>query len=191
MLDEGSVTLLLGQLRAGEPDAAADLCARYFTKLVEVARARLPVRFRRAADEEDVAQSALRTFVRRATAGEFPGVATGRDLWGLLARITINKALKLLERECRQKRGSGRVPENAAVLEELFAREPSPDMAAQLIDLMGHLLARLDDPMLQRLAKLRLQNHTEEEMAAELNVSARTIRRKLDLIRRLWEREID
>ena len=122
MSNEGSITLILGQLRAGEEQGVAGLCARYFNQLVEVARARLPVRFRRAADEEDVAQSALRTFVRRAGAGEFLDVATGRDLWGLLARITVNKALKLLERECRQKRGSGRAPENPQVLDDLFAR---------------------------------------------------------------------
>jgi len=190
MSSEGSVTLLLGRLQSGEQEAASGLCERYFNKLVEVARARLPLRFRRAADEEDVALSALRTFVHRAAAGGFPALSNGGDLWRLLVQITVCKALKWMEREGRQKRGSGRAHENAAVLDDLFAREPTPDMAAQLIDLLGHLLERLDDPMLQRLTELRLQGHTEEEMAAELDVSPRTVRRKLELIRRLWEREV-
>ena len=76
------------------------------------------------------------------------------------------------------------------MLDELLARDPSPEMAAQFADLLGHLIGRLDEEVLRRLAELKLLGHTEEEMAAELGVSPRTVRRKLDLIRRLWEHEV-
>jgi DNA-directed RNA polymerase specialized sigma24 family protein len=194
MADEGSVTLLLTRLRGGDPAASADATARlwgrYFGALVRLARTRLPGTARRAADEEDIALSALDSFCRGEAAGRFPTLEGRDDLWRLLATITLRKVRDAIEYEGRQKRGAGRATGDATVLDELFAREPSPEVAAQFADLLGHLLGRLGDDVLRRLAGLKLLGHTEEEMAAELGVSPRTVRRKLDLVRRLWEREV-
>jgi DNA-directed RNA polymerase specialized sigma24 family protein len=194
MSEEGSVTLLLGRLRGGDPAASADATARlwgrYFGALVRLARTRLPGTVRRAADEEDIALSALDSFCRGEAAGRFPTLGDRDDLWRLLATITLRKVRDAIEHEWRQKRGAGRSGEGAEVLDELFARDPSPEVAAQFADLLGHLIARLGDDVLRRLAELKLLGHTEEEMAAALGISPRTVRRKLDLIRRLWEREV-
>src|SRR5438874_1974030 len=57
-----SVTDWLGRLRAGDRDAAQRLWERYFDQLVRLARGRLRGARRRAADEEDVALSALDSF---------------------------------------------------------------------------------------------------------------------------------
>ena len=194
MLDPGSVTLLLERLRAGDPEVSADatarLWARYFGALMELARKRLPGTARRAADEEDIALSALDSFCRGEAAGRFPDLGDRDALWRLLATITLRKVRDAIEYEGRSKRGAGRAGDPAVVLDELRAREPSPEMAAQLADLLRHLIDRLGDEVMRRLAELKLQGHTEEEMAAELSVSPRTVRRKLELIRRLWEREV-
>jgi DNA-directed RNA polymerase specialized sigma24 family protein len=195
MSEEGSVTLLLGRLRAGDPAATADATARlwgrYFGALMRLARTRLPGAVRRAADEEDIALSALDSFCRGEAAGRFPTLEDRDDLWRLLATITLRKVRDAIEYEGRKKRSSGRKGEAAVVLDELLARDPSPEMAAQFADLLGHLIGRLDEEVLRKLAELKLFGHTEEEMAAELGVSPRTVRRKLDLIRRLWEHEVD
>jgi DNA-directed RNA polymerase specialized sigma24 family protein len=194
MLDPGSVTLLLERLRAGDPEASADatarLWARYFGALMELARKRLPGTARRAADEEDIALSALDSFCRGEAAGRFPDLGDRDALWRLLATITLRKVRDAIEYEGRKKRGAGRAGESTGVLDELLARDPSPEMAAQLADLLRHLIDRLGDEVMRRLAELKLQGHTEEEMAAELSVSPRTVRRKLELIRRLWEHEV-
>jgi DNA-directed RNA polymerase specialized sigma24 family protein len=194
MLDPGSVTLLLERLRAGDPEASADattrLWARYFGALMELARKRLPGTARRAADEEDIALSALDSFCRGEAAGRFPDLADRDALWRLLATITLRKVRDAIEYEGRKKRGAGRAGEGPGALDELFARDPSPELAAQVADLLGHLIGQLGDETMRRLAHLKLQGHTEEEMAAELGVSPRTVRRKLELIRRLWEREV-
>jgi len=42
----------------------------------------------------------------------------------------------------------------------------------------------------QRYLNCLAQNMSFEEMAVELGVSPRTVRRKLELIRRMWEREV-
>jgi DNA-directed RNA polymerase specialized sigma24 family protein len=194
MSNEGSVTLLLGRLRGGDAAASAEATARlwgrYFGALVRLARTRLPGTARRAADEEDIALSALDSFCRGEAAGRFPALEDRDDLWRLLATITLRKVRDVIEYEGRKKRGAGRAGEPAVVLDELLARDPPPEMAAQFADLLGHLVARLDDDVLRRLAELKLFGHTEEEMAAALGVSPRTVRRKLELIRRLWEHEV-
>jgi DNA-directed RNA polymerase specialized sigma24 family protein len=194
MSEEGSVTLLLGRLRGGDPAASADATARlwgrYFGALMRLARTRLPGAVRRAADEEDIALSALDSFCRGEAAGRFPTLEGRDDLWRLLATITLRKVRDAIEHEWRKKRGAGRAGGDATVLDELFTRDPSPEVAAQFADLLGHLIGLLDDDVMRRLAELKLLGHTEEEMAAALGVSPRTVRRKLDLIRRLWEREV-
>jgi len=194
MPSDGSVTLLLARLRDGSPETCADatarLWARYFGSLVELARTRLPGAARRAADEEDVALSALDSLFRGEAAGRFPRLDNREALWRVLATITLRKVHDAIAHEGRQKRGAGRTPASAVGLDAVLAHEPSPDMAAQLADLIGHLLERLGDDRLRRLALLKIEGHTEEEMAAKLGVSPRTVRRKLDLVRRLWEREV-
>jgi RNA polymerase sigma factor (sigma-70 family) len=195
MSDAGSVTLLLERLRAGDPAASADatarLWSRYFGALVRLARTRLPGSARRALDEEDIALSAFDSFCRGGAAGRFPDLDDRDDLWRVLATITLRKVSDTIRYEGRKKRGAGRPGDTTGVLEELFTREPSPEMAAQLVDLLGHLLARLDDDVLRQLARLKVEGYTEEEMADQLGISPRTVRRKLDLIRRLWEREVN
>jgi hypothetical protein len=55
----GSVTQWLRQLKAGDPHAAQKLWQAYFQRLLRLARQKLLGAPRRAADEEDVALSAL------------------------------------------------------------------------------------------------------------------------------------
>ena len=192
MSSDGSVTLLLARLRDGTPEGSADAASGLSAALLRrpggagASACRGP---RRAADEEDIALSALDSLFRAEAAGRFPRLADRDALWRVLATITLRKVSDAIVHEGRQKRGAGRMPSRAVELDELFAHEPSPDMAAQLADLVAHLIERLGDDVLRRLALLKIQGHTEEEMAAALGVSPRTVRRKLDLVRRLWERE--
>ena len=66
----GSVTLWLGQLKAGDPAAARRLWESYFSRLVAVARRQLRSVPRAAKDEEDVALSAFDSFCRAAGEGQ-------------------------------------------------------------------------------------------------------------------------
>src|SRR5690349_15507876 len=95
MSAEGSISRWLGQLRAGDPQAAAGLWQRYFERLVHVARGRLQGAPRRAADEEDVALSAFHSLCRGVAAGRFPGLLDRDGLWRLLVVLTARKAAHL------------------------------------------------------------------------------------------------
>jgi DNA-directed RNA polymerase specialized sigma24 family protein len=194
MADEGSVTNWLARLQGGDQAATRQLWERYFPRLVGLARARLRSSPRRAADEEDVALSAFETLCRNAEQGRFPELLDRDSLWRLLVVITARKAAHLVRAERQQKRGGGREaapghnPELA--LEEVLSREPTPEFAAEVTDEWQRLVALLGDGELESVALLRMQGYTVEEIGQKLGYAQRSIKRKLQVIRRAWEKEI-
>src|SRR5262249_46011673 len=193
---EGSITHWIGLLKAGDPAAAQPLWEAYFRRLVALARAKLRAAPRRAADEEDVALGAFDSFCRGAKRGRFPRLDDRDDLWQLLVLITTRKAIDLVHYECRRARG-GRVqtfadladPEIEALLG--LGGEPTPALAAQVADECRRLLGRLDEPSLRAVALWKMEGYTNQEIAARLDCVVTTVERKLQRIRRLWEREQD
>jgi DNA-directed RNA polymerase specialized sigma24 family protein len=192
---EGSVTYWLAQLRAGDQDAAQPLWERYFQRLVGLARGRLQGAPRRAADEEDVALSAFGSFCRGAEHGRFPRLDDRDDLWRLLVVITARKASHLIRDESRQKRGGGSgrpAPAGEAApgeLEQIASQEPAPELAAQVAEECQRLLSCLGDGVLRSVAWWKMEGYTNDEIAAQLGCAPRTVERKLQLIRTIWEKE--
>ena len=191
MSREGSVTCWIQLLSTGDPAAAQRLWERYFRRLVGLARAKLNGAPRRAADEEDVALSAFHSFCRGAEQGRFPQLADRDSLWRLLVTVTARKASHQARDEGRQKRGGGAalVVDADLVLAEALSREPSPEFAAGVAEECQRLLARLRDAQLQAVALLRLEGYSVEEAAEKLRCAPRTVKRKLALIRTVWEKE--
>jgi DNA-directed RNA polymerase specialized sigma24 family protein len=198
MTPDDSVTEWLVQLKAGEPAAAQKLWQRYFGQLVRLARARLRGSPRQAADEEDVALSAFNSFCRRAERGEFPHLDNRANLWHLLVTITARKALDQAKHEGRDRRGGGKILDEAALcthlagegneegMEQFVGREPTPEFAAQVSEEYRRLLDLLGDPGLRSVAVWRMEGYSKEEIADRLGCKVRTVERKLQLIRRTW-----
>jgi DNA-directed RNA polymerase specialized sigma24 family protein len=192
--DDGSVTLWIGALRAGDEDAARQLWRRYFEALVRLARARL--RARAVADEEDVALSAFDSFYAGMAHGRFPDIADRDDLWRLLVTMTARKAANQARRESRQKRGGGRVvPESdlaagqgseAGAIGQLVGPEPTPEFAAQVAEECGRRLDGLPDESLRTVALMKMEGYTNDEIADRLGCDTRTVTRKLNIIRKAW-----
>jgi len=195
---DGSVTRWLGQLQAGDPAAAQQLWERYFRRLVGLARKRLQGAPRQAADEEDVVLSAFDSFCRNAEQGRFPDLADRDSLWRLLVLMTACKAMRLRRDEGRQKRGGGAHfatdapsdPDEESVLGQVLGREPTPEFAAQMTEECERLLRSLGDGELKSVALLRMEGYSVEEVAARLGCVARSVKRKLQLIRGIWEKEL-
>ena len=201
MSSAGSVTAWISQLKAGEAAAAQPLWERYFGRLVALARTRLQATPRRAADEEDVALSAFDSFCRAAQEGRFSRLRDRDDLWPLLVVLTLRKARHLARDERRAKRGGGSVLDEAALsdrcgsdggevgLELVLGREPTPEFAAQVAEEYQRLLDRLGHDDLRTIAQRRMENYSIEEIAAQLACVPRTVRRRLQRIRSIWENE--
>jgi DNA-directed RNA polymerase specialized sigma24 family protein len=65
--------------------------------------------------------------------------------------------------------------------------EPTPEAAAQFVEEYQRLLDRLDDPELRTLVLWKLAGHTNEEIAARLDCVPRTVERRLNQIRSIWQ----
>jgi DNA-directed RNA polymerase specialized sigma24 family protein len=196
---ENSVTRWLGDLKdGGREDSARRLWDRYFHRLARLAQARLRDA-KGVADGEDVALSVFDSVFRGIAAGRFPGLGNRDDLWRLLVTIAARKASNRRRDEGRQKRGGGRIVDEGAIAlagdegDDFLARavgdEPTPEFAAMVIDEYRRLFGGLDDDSLRVVALLKLENHSNEEIAKSLDCGLRTVERKLELIRKLWSTE--
>jgi DNA-directed RNA polymerase specialized sigma24 family protein len=198
----GSVSQWLSRLKAGDPGAAQPLWERYFRRLVGLARRRLRRAPCRASDEEDIALSVLDSFCRAAAAGRFPRLNDRHDLWHLLVTLTARKAYDRAHHERRRKRGGGvrgeQEPAHAGGraaqsggLAELVGREPTPEFAALVADECNRLLGRLPDDGLRAIALRKMEGYTNEEIAAQAGLAPATVERRLRLIRKIWEGELE
>jgi DNA-directed RNA polymerase specialized sigma24 family protein len=196
-----SVSEWIADLKTGDQVAAQKLWESYFQRLVGLARAKLQGTPRRAADEEDVALSAFKSFCRGAAGGKFPQLDDRDDLWRLLVTLTERKAIGLMRQEHRQKRGGGKVlgesgfaaPTDSGSAEpgidQIAGREPTPEFAAQVAEECQRLLERLGDPELRSIAVWKMEGDTTQEIATRLRRAPSTIERKLRLIRKRWSQE--
>jgi DNA-directed RNA polymerase specialized sigma24 family protein len=198
--DQGSVTHWLGELKTGDRGAAQQLWDRYFQRLVILARGRLRAMHAPTtdADEEDAALSAFDSFCAGVIVGRFPQLSDRDNLWWLLVTITGRKALDQAERQRRQKRGGGRLKNEADLLggrgdgkaialEQFVGAEPTPEFAAMVAEEYRNRLEALQDDALRRIATWKLEGYTNEEIAARLGCALRTVANKLKLIRLKWE----
>src|SRR5262249_42202723 len=163
---------------------ARRLWERYFRRLVGLARRRLAAAHRRAADEEDVALSAFDSFRRGAGEGRYPDLGDRAELWRLLGVVAARKASPPVRREGQLTRGGGSPggPVEAPWSpEEIIAREPAPELAAQAAEEFLRLLGLLGDAELEAVAVWKMQGLTNERIAGRLGCVPRTVERKLRL----------
>ena len=179
--------LLVDRLRSGDSRAADELFSRYVGRLLELARGRLSAKLARRVDAEDIVQSAYRSFFVRAQQGEYAIGATG-DLWKLLVAITINKVRGQAEFHSAGKRSLGAEqsmragPDLPPVELAVVTREPGPDEAALLCEMVEGLMVNMDETQ-RRMLELRLQGYQIEEIATEVQRSERGVRRLLDKVK--------
>jgi DNA-directed RNA polymerase specialized sigma24 family protein len=195
---DNSVTQSIEGLRAGEETAATELWQRYFQRLVGLACKKLGSAPRRVADEEDVALSAFQSFCQGVRDNRFPKLHDRDDLWHLIVRITERKACDQLRGQARKKRGSGLVAGESALrngratgggagIDGLAGPEPTPEFAAEMIEAVDQLFNVLDDRELRRIALMKLEACSNEEIAAEIGRSLPTVERRLKMIRKIWK----
>jgi RNA polymerase sigma factor (sigma-70 family) len=194
--DPGSVTRWIDELKAGQPDAAAALWQRYYERLIQVARRRLgPVPRQAVEDAEDAALSAIHGLFAGAAQGRFDRLTDRVDLWQLLVAITVKKALSQRQRHGRLKRGGHHVIRGDSVddddqdnaLAQACSKEPEPESAAIIQDQFQSLLDSLSDPALQQIALWRMDGLSNGEIAQKMGCVVRTVERKIERIRLIWE----
>ena len=185
--------ILLKQFQQGDSCAAEMIFERYLERLTRLARSRISPRFFSRFDEEDVVLSAFRSFFLGARKGQF-SIRRSGDLWRLLVKMTLHKLYRNLARHTASKRAV-EFEETVGVDGELVSwcvsHDPTPDEAAAFAENLELVMAKFSTE--QRIAfELRLQGEKLEEIAKEMQVSERTVRRILVSIRESlqeWNRE--
>jgi RNA polymerase sigma-70 factor (ECF subfamily) len=178
---------VIGRLRAGDQDAAAEVYRRFASRLIDLARSRLDSQVRRKVDPESVAQSVFRSFFLRQAKGQFE-LDDWDSLWSLLVRITLRKcgrriaAFHAERRDVRREVASAALDRTSRLEWEAIARDPTPDEAAQLTETLERLMSRLDQKQ-QQIVTLRLQGYTVREISREIGCTERSVLRKLELVR--------
>lgn len=176
-LNRGDLTLL-GQWRLGNQDAAGEFHRRYAEKLLCLIRANMARRFSARLDPDDVAQSVLRTFFGAAADGRL-NMEPGDDVWKLLQSIALNKVRNQVKFHDAQKRSVSRTTADQEAVAS--AAEPTEQDAVEVADLIESMIRSLD-PHIARTMELLLAGQSQDEIATQLNVTTRTIRRYRDQI---------
>jgi RNA polymerase sigma factor (sigma-70 family) len=198
--DRTSVTQWIEGVKNRDPEAAAKIWQRYYSRLVGLAYQKLRAWPRRVADEEDVVLEAFHSFCQRAQAEKSPNLRDRNDLWHLIVRITERKAYDQLRAQRRQKRGGGKVAGESVFanaqssdgdngIQQVADMEPTPEFAVEAAEAVDRLFGMLDDPELRRIAQLKLEGYTNEEIANLITRSLPTVERRLKLIREIWKTE--
>jgi len=169
----------IDRVSRGNPSAAAELDYRYRQRLCRLVQRALDRGIRQREDPEDVVQTVLRTYFRRAAQGEFQ-IADSSDLWALLAKITRRKVLNRAEYHHAAKRRMG--AETALPCDLGGGRDPEPADAAIAAELVERTLHGLE-PRAGEVFQLRLAGCTEKEIAAELTCTRAEVRLHLKRIR--------
>jgi RNA polymerase sigma factor (sigma-70 family) len=187
-----SISVWIKQLKDGDAEAAQRLWNRYYERLINLARKKLQDSPRRASDEEDVVQSAFKSFCLRAQAGLFPDLRDRESLWPLLVVMTARKAANQRKHERRAKRGSGAVrtasdqgQDDADYFAQIIAQEPSPEDGAVFFAELERFMDSLDDPTHRVIVLWKLEERTHVEIARHLDCSLTSVERKVRLIRQI------
>lgn len=182
MGSEAEITHWLNQLKDGDRDGVRELMEVYFQRLMGLASSRLKGRSSLAGYEEDVALSAFKSVCLGVQHGKFHKVDNRDDLWRLLVTLTVRKSIDLTRRASAKKELS-----DASEIHHVFSSEPSPALVSEVTEEVNGWMAHLQDDELRRIALLKVEGYTSQEIADKLGCVLRTVERKLQKIRRCWE----
>lgn len=176
---------LIAKWRTGCQEAAAVLMDRYRLRLIALVASRLSRGQRSAIDPEDVVQSAMGSFFRRTSSASQSRlqIESTLSVWNLLAVFARRKLSRSLERVTAAKRGAGwdrNKLDQIEVLEFPYAKSDSQEVD-ELVNELSSMLA----PDQVELLELLLAGNTQKEIAEELSVDERTVRRRVTTIRNL------
>ena len=193
-LTQKSVTLLLRKVRSKNEAAIADLWEKYWTQLVKAAQKQCQYKTA-LVDPEFIAQSVFNHVCNQFHRGDIADISDREQFWAILLNLTKNKAIDHFRRETRKKRGGHlrRVSlsdsDNQSVDEQFRDQHQLEDRdASELLDHFQFLLNQ-EDPSgtLTQILLGRLAGEPNSAIARVLDVSIRTVDRKIERIRLVLE----
>ncbi|MEI8020753.1 MAG: sigma-70 family RNA polymerase sigma factor [Schlesneria sp.] len=187
--NQGDITKLVANLKAGSQDALGELLKAYSPQLKAFARKYLSGRVKLVSDEDDVIVSVFFQLWDKVQNEGIPEIDTRVELWPLLLTIAKQKAIDHSRRAARKKRGGKETIESLEW--DPAKREPTPDMIASRKEEIERLMKCLDDDTQRQIARLKLAVYENKEIADVIGRTERTVERRLKTIRDKWKKEIE
>ena len=198
--DDSEISILLDRLKDQPDDRAVEkIWNRYYGQLITYARRKLRNVPLRDFDEEDVVSEALNTFFKDVRRDRYPQLTDRNDLWRILLVLTLRKVLQNIRATKAAKRGGGNVrgdsifvsaTEKGAGFDKLPGKATTQTFAEKLTMEMQEQLDGLGEDSLKQIGIMKLQGFTNQEVADTLQVSERTVERKLERIRNHWKKSV-
>jgi RNA polymerase sigma factor (sigma-70 family) len=183
---------LMARAKAGDQAAIRDFLLRFEPEVRMMVRARLPKKLRTQFDSLDIVQAVWQSFFSDLPQ-DTPDFLKVEHVHGFLAGVVRNKVYEQhrkltrtakynISREERLyiRRGDRDVPR------EVISPEPSPSQAAQASDRMAQLTEGRS-PSEVKVITLRREGLTFDEIAAQIGVNEKTVRRIIDSARSRME----
>ena len=182
---------------SGDHEAFQVVVDAYFARIAAAAEKRIAKTRQRASDGEDVAASVFESLWKKADAGLFAqsDIPDESAMWRYLQRVMHSKLIDHMRRETADKRGGGVtrgesvfVNASGEVVGELgeYLQQISPAELFELAESQKQLLDLLPDDALKEIAISRMEGYEVKEIAERLRISDRSVKRKLAIIRDLW-----
>ena len=195
MNDDDPVSVWIEQLRTADESAARGVWEHFAARLCAMARAKLHSDTRKVYDEEDAALSMFRSVCEGMATGRFPELHDRNSLWGLMLVMTTQKISNRHRFDRQQRRDIRRTVTDSvfdyldrSVIDiggtSMASREPTPEFAAEFAETCQTLFDALRDPLLEQVVLLKMEGMTDAEIAAKTDCSRRTVKRRLEIIRR-------
>lgn len=189
-LPDAQWTTFVQGLIAGDDQAYLQFWNEYGQRLNAVARSQFPPGLKRRLAPEDIVQSTCRSFFHRVTTGRLQ-LSDCESLWRLLCAITLNKTRMKQRFHLAQRRAINQEqtqellsPEGSFTIDEPTSQDQLPDEAVVFAEQLENTMNLLDDTE-RSILQLKLEDHTNDEIAARVGRSERTVRR---VLKRLQEK---
>ncbi|MCR9294274.1 MAG: ECF-type sigma factor [bacterium] len=189
---ENSVTMMLAQLKGGDEAAAREIWHRFFDRVTSLAHKKLGALPKRVLDEEDIALSAMNALYCGVRDGRFSKLHDRDDLWQILCMLTARKAASAWRKQKSARlvgesvmAGLSEQELDALGLQQIADCNPDSDYLDGLNHQCRELLEGMDE-RLTRVATLRLQGYSNQEIADDIGRSVKSVERYLQTIREQW-----
>jgi RNA polymerase sigma factor (sigma-70 family) len=173
---------LMQRVRDGSEDAARELLDRYGDHILRVVRRKLHRELRSKFDSVDFVQAVWASFF--ADVPQRGNFDQPQALIAFLVTLAQNKVIEVVRQRMktqkyninREKPLEAASPDAAGAV---ASRDPTPSQVAIANDEWRRLLAELPDRY-QRMLVLLREGHTQKDIARELGVNEKTVRRVLE-----------
>jgi DNA-directed RNA polymerase specialized sigma24 family protein len=176
-------------LENGNPAAWQELLDRYRIALLQIIQSQLNDSIRNESSTEDILDSALASFARRALGGELD-LRNWKMVWGTLRSFVIHKCFEAVRRSDRSptvQSPQAECDDGEIVNWESIGSQPPPEVETDWNDLAETLVVGLPD-YAPRALRLLLGGHNITKIAKELELPRYSVQRVIEKMAQRLER---